>query len=97
MSKQYCNIVSGDEVPTADSTEDARLAFRQRLQNAVSKIIMAVTDLFLGSTTVTEYPASLWNEQRDKWHVSAEATIDGILKIYPFLHEIWWVGDTVRR
>lgn len=86
MLKQYLTIVSGEEVLKPDCTEEARLAFLNRSQNAVYAITMDVSDHCLGWTTDAESPTYIWRELRDKYHIYAEAKIDVLLIEYHLVY-----------
>lgn len=82
MDKQVCKIVAGDEVMREAMTKEAKWAFQNPAQSAISTITLAVSDLCIGSTTDTKISLELCNELRARYLVTAEAIIYTLLTDY---------------
>lgn len=95
MAGQFWNIVSGREVEPEDRSEKAELAFLERQQNALSTMVMAISDDCFGASVETEDPKVLWDDLKEKYNATSATAISNLNT--EFLTIKMKQGETIMR
>lgn len=77
-SKLCWDIIDGVEIVRTGMSLESWINFFHMSQTEVSTIVMSIEDECLGSVEDSDNPVELWNELREKYSISVEATAEAL-------------------